>query len=104
MVSTKSLSRAVGISPRRSRWEDVAIVAWLVLGLALAVKLTLASDLNRQNVYLKVFAPAAEAFWARTDLYAASSGFVIHPFARRCCGRSPRVARCLAASRGGYSI
>ncbi|MCY2955426.1 MAG: glycosyltransferase family 87 protein [Planctomycetota bacterium] len=79
MVSTKSLSRAVGISPRRSRWEDVAIVAWLVLGLALAVKLTLASDLNRQNVYLKVFAPAAEAFWARTDLYAASSGFRYPP-------------------------
>lgn len=104
MVSTKSLSRAVGISPRRSRWEDVAIVAWLVLGLALAVKLTLASDLNRQNVYLKVFAPAAEAFGREPISMPRAAVFVIHPFARRCCGRSPRVARCLAASRGGYSI
>lgn len=65
--------------PRSQIWERIALGAWLALALGITLRLVFAADLARQNVYLKVFAPAAEAFQARMPLYAEGSGFRYPP-------------------------
>ncbi|MCA8966540.1 MAG: DUF2029 domain-containing protein [Planctomycetes bacterium] len=63
----------------RSRWETAAIWLCVLAALGMAGRLLFASDPARNNVYLKVFAPAADAFWARRDLYLEGSGFRYPP-------------------------
>lgn len=65
--------------PAASRWETAAIWLCVLTALGIAGRLVFASDPQRNNVYLKVFAPAAEAFWARRDLYLEGSGFRYPP-------------------------
>lgn len=65
--------------PRAQTWERIALGAWILLALGITLRLVFAADLARQNVYLKVFAPAAEAFQARLPLYTESSGFRYPP-------------------------
>ena len=57
----------------------MALGAWFALALGITLRLVFAADLARQNVFLKVFVPAAEAFQARLPLYAEGSGFRYPP-------------------------
>src|SRR5947208_2940705 len=83
---------ADGAATPRSHWEQAAWAAWAVLALAVALRIAFASDPAKNNVYLKVFAPAADAFAAGDDLYRGAGGFryppicaaLLWPFAR--CG------------------
>lgn len=65
----------------RSRWEIAGLVAFGLLLLGVSVRLGFASDLRRQNVYLKVFAHAGEAFAAGQPLYELEHGFRYPPVA-----------------------
>ena len=56
---------------KRSRWEFAAIVAFATLVLGVVFRLLLVDDPRHNNVYLKVFAPAALDFLAGRDLYLA---------------------------------
>lgn len=66
-------------SPTRSRWETAAIWLCGLAALGIAARLSFGKSLEHNNVYLKVFAPAGEAFWARRDLYLEGSGFRYPP-------------------------
>lgn len=65
-------------SPSRSRWERAGLGLWLLLAIAIAARLLFA-DPRHNNVYLKVFAPAAQAFADGRPLYGADSGFRYPP-------------------------
>jgi len=67
--------------PQHTRTELVGRVAFVLLPVAIAVRLLLADDLQRHNVYLKVFARAATAFAQGGDLYAEADGFRYPPLA-----------------------
>jgi hypothetical protein len=66
-------------SRSRSRWETAAIWLYGLAALGIAARLLFGKNLEHNNVYLKVFAPAGEAFWARRDLYLEGSGFRYPP-------------------------
>ncbi|HEX5050141.1 MAG TPA: glycosyltransferase family 87 protein [Planctomycetota bacterium] len=68
----------VGPQPR-PRVEVVAIAAWTLLALGVVVRMFVERDPERNNVYLKVFAPAARAFLEQRDLYDVDSGFRYPP-------------------------
>jgi hypothetical protein len=72
---------AAGAAPRRSRWETLALVLLFGVAVGVTVRLLFATDLGRQNVYLKVFVPAAEAFVAGQDLYVDRDSFRYPPLA-----------------------
>jgi hypothetical protein len=61
----------------RSHWERAARLAWMVLAAGIALRLCFAIEHN--NVYLKVFAPAPDAFFAGRELYELSGGFRYPP-------------------------
>lgn len=65
----------------RSPWEAAGILVFAAMAIGIAIRLALAleTDPGRQNVWLKVFAPAAEAFVAGADLYDPDSGFRYPP-------------------------
>lgn len=63
------------------RLETVGRIAFALLGIGIALRLSFAGDLARQNVYLKVFAPAASAFASGGDLYTLEGGFRYPPLA-----------------------
>jgi hypothetical protein len=63
--------RVTGGEVKRSRWEWMAMAAFATLVIGVVVRLLLASDPRHNNVYLKVFAPAAQDFVAGRDLYLA---------------------------------
>lgn len=65
----------------RHRLETVGRIAFALLGIGIALRLLFATDLARQNVYLKVFARAAEAFAGGGDLYTLEGGFRYPPLA-----------------------
>ncbi len=64
-----------------TRTETVGRAALLLVLVGIAVRLLVAADPHKQNVYLKVFAPAAEAFAAGRDLYALEGGYRYPPLA-----------------------
>jgi len=70
-----------GSPARRSRWEQAALVVLFGAVLVVAGRLLFAADLGRQNVYLKVFVPAAEAFASGQDLYVDRDAFRYPPLA-----------------------
>lgn len=70
-------SRAAG--PARSRWELAGYAVWLLLAVGIAIRFVVAVNPARNNVYLKVFAPAAEAFAAGGPLYGLDGGFRYPP-------------------------
>jgi len=63
--------RGSGGEVKRSRWESAAIAAFATLVLGVVVRLLLENDPRHNNVYLKVFATAAQDFLAGRDLYLA---------------------------------
>jgi hypothetical protein len=63
----------------RSRWELVGRWLWFAVAGGIALRFLLASDPARNNVYLKVFAPAAQAFVDGAPLYAPTGGFRYPP-------------------------
>lgn len=65
----------------RTRVDVVGRFAFVALLAGVVGRLLFAGDLARQNVYLKVFVPAAEAFAAGRDLYALEGGFRYPPLA-----------------------
>jgi hypothetical protein len=72
---------ALAPGPPRTRLELVGRAAFVLLPVAIAVRLLFAGDLQRHNVYLKVFARAATAFAERGDLYLEADGFRYPPLA-----------------------
>jgi hypothetical protein len=76
---------AIAADGARPRAERIALLVWLLLALGIVGRLVFercvhgAEGLARQNVYLKVFVPAADAFEARRDLYTDTSGFRYPP-------------------------
>lgn len=74
------MTQPQGAGNRRTRvlvWS--AFVVWAALLLVLTLRPLLARDPARNNIYLKVFAPAAEAFAGQQDLYREDSGFRYPP-------------------------
>ncbi len=71
--------------PPRSRWETAGVLAFVLMGLGLGIRLVVEQvrrgHVQRQNVWSDVFAPAAEAFVAGGDLYTQDSGFRYPPLA-----------------------
>lgn len=65
----------------RSPLEVAALVLLALVPIAVALRLAFAHDPTRQNVYLKVFVPAAEAFAAAKDLYVEQDTFRYPPLA-----------------------
>ena len=57
------------------------MLVFVALALGIAIRLAVEPDLERQNVWLKVFAPAAEAFVGGRDLYTLEGGFRYPPLA-----------------------
>lgn len=55
------------------------MVGWAALAAGVALRFLVVADPARNNVYLKVFAPAPEAFFAGRDLYLKASGFRYPP-------------------------
>ncbi|MBL8747557.1 MAG: DUF2029 domain-containing protein [Planctomycetes bacterium] len=67
--------------PIHSRLETAGVLLYVVMAASVAVRLALESDLARQNVWFKVFAPAARAFADGAPMYAEASGFRYPPLA-----------------------
>lgn len=67
--------------PHRSRWETAGLALFALLFVGVAVRLLHEDDPKRQNVYLKVFVPAADAFLRGAPLYTETSGFRYPPIA-----------------------
>jgi hypothetical protein len=67
--------------PARSRWETAGLIVFAALTLGVILRLWLEPDPRRQNLYLKVFAPAAQAFVDGRDLYTLEGGFRYPPVA-----------------------
>jgi len=72
--------------PGRSVWEIAALWAWVVLALGISLRFVFGQDPAHNNVYLKVFAPAAQSFLAGRELYLSgdlpAGGFRYPPV---CC-------------------
>ncbi|GAB4153831.1 MAG: hypothetical protein Fur0037_22600 [Planctomycetota bacterium] len=64
-----------------SRIETAARWLWVALFAGIAARIALQADPARNNVYLKVFAPAAEAFRSGQALYSLEGGFRYPPLA-----------------------
>lgn len=63
----------------RSRWETAARWLWLLLAVGIAVRFVFGPNPAHNNVYLKVFAPAAQAFVDGRPLYDSAGGFRYPP-------------------------
>lgn len=57
------------------------MLLFVLMGLGIGIKLLVQRDPLQQNVWLKVFAPAAQAFAAGQDMYSEQSGFRYPPLA-----------------------
>lgn len=80
-AATGHSADAAAPSSPRSHWETLALVLLALVFVGVVGRLLFASDVSRQNVYLKVFVPAAEAFVAGQDLYAEQDTFRYPPLA-----------------------
>jgi hypothetical protein len=69
------------VETRRCPWEIAGHAAFVLLLLGVAIRLLVEADPQRQNVYLKVFARAGEAFAAGQPLYELEHGFRYPPIA-----------------------
>lgn len=69
------------LTPTRSKWEVAAWWVWGLMMVIVAARIAFAADPARNNVYLKVFDPAARGFLAGRDLYDPTSGFRYPPVA-----------------------
>ena len=84
-VSPHSATLATPAEPR-SRWETTAYWVWGLIALVIGIRIGLVEpDPRRNNVYLKVFASAGEAFAHSRDLYfrpdGSTTGFRYPPLA-----------------------